>query len=135
MVDNRGQCSTKSTAEDNRNEDDDYIKARNDSPTIHPPRRIYCRREPISKLTTPKDSHYIIHPAPLSCSIVQQIMSHRSFLSLIVSLLLSHFVMSFATKDVIVEIQKAGSGDPVSRNHKYSSQYVYLTLSIVMLYI
>jgi FKBP-type peptidyl-prolyl cis-trans isomerase len=29
--------------------------------------------------------------------------------------------MSFATKDVIVEIQTAGSGNPVTRNHKYSS--------------
>lgn len=29
--------------------------------------------------------------------------------------------MSFATKDVIVEIQKAGSGNPVTRDHKYSS--------------
>jgi hypothetical protein len=35
MVDNRGQCSTKSTAEDNRSDDDNYIKAGN-SPTMHP---------------------------------------------------------------------------------------------------
>ena len=36
MVDNRGQFSTKPTAEENRSDDDNYIKEGNSPTTIHP---------------------------------------------------------------------------------------------------